>query len=127
MRIQNINQNNYPNRNIGFKENFKIWVDGLNCNYGCLCEESSRALESKVEKLLKRHGIAFHPGRNAVVQKIVPEGSTLIVMDAPTTDRFLNAETEKETAKFITEIQQDMSLGGVQTYWRDICPPNAPN
>lgn len=127
MRVQGISQNNYQNKNIDFKQNFKIWVDGLNCNYGSLCEESGKALESKVGTVLKRHGITFHPKRNAVIQKIDPEGSTLIVMDAPTTDRFLNASTDKETAKLITEIQQDMSLDWEQTYWRDICPPNAPN
>lgn len=127
MRIQSFNQNNYSNKNIMFKQNFKIWVNGLNCNYGCLCEESSKALESQVAKVLGRHGIDFHPQRNAIIQKLDSEGSTLIVMDARTTDRFLSAPTDKETEKLITEVQQDKSLSWAQTYWRDICPPNAPN
>ncbi len=35
MRIQNINQNNYQSKNIGFKQNFHSRVRGFGCGRNC--------------------------------------------------------------------------------------------
>lgn len=49
MRIQNINQNNYPKRNVGFKmQNANIVIEGLNCAFGDLCGPSKQIVIDRI-------------------------------------------------------------------------------
>ena len=59
MKIQSINpnyQNNYQKKNIGFKMNTHLHIEGLNCEYKDLCGPSKNILLNTISDLLIRHG-----------------------------------------------------------------------
>lgn len=98
MRIQSINQNNYQNRNIGFKKNSTILIEGLNCEYSELCAPSKRVLLDGISDFLVRYGFLklgehFKLRR---LQDIDTRQTKFIILDSKTIKAIDSAPTDKE-------------------------------
>lgn len=86
MRIQNINQNNYQNRNVGFEANAYAFLRGFHCpsNGGKACEFAEAAAKMKLMSVALAQGVIKDPKAAEVVSQQTQSGLRLCLIDHTT-------------------------------------------
>lgn len=113
MRINRINQNNYQNnrqKDIGFKLNSCVILDGLHCNYSRFSDDTARALQKAIFDPLWDAGRI----KKGSIYKVIPDEndpSKYWVLDKETMDRINDTKTEDEGDNLWDEI-----VRGIRTF-----------
>lgn len=97
MRIQSINQNNYQNRNVGFKMNYCIKSPMLNCPKIEMCPQVASKLKTEILRLVKIAQEKAGKGNGAIAYADEETIATFI-LDAQTYAKVEKLDSEGQLA-----------------------------
>lgn len=97
MRIQSINQNNYQNRNVGFKMNYCIKSQMLKCPKIEMCPTVASKLKTEISRLVKIAREKAGKGNGAIAYSDEETIATFI-LDAQTYAKVEKANEQEQLA-----------------------------
>lgn len=110
MRIQNINQNNYRNRNITFKENVCALIQVQNCRYNPpWCINAAASLRYEVVNWAIKKGFISSMESFETDLAVSPEGIKVFVFDLKTLKELAAIENVVERMNHLEEIKKALT------------------
>lgn len=127
MKIQSINQNNYqnnyPQKNIAFKENFCIVKTNVTkCPLKARCENVVREIEKRLAALIAECQEKTKELGDCLKYAIPEEnGEAIYIFDQPTSIKLIGSKTEEEAVNIFTNLRSGQTGKVINFDTQKIC------